>query len=299
MNATFHRRFFPLRPLHRFMALLMLGLCLSSCAIVHRYDDFTGKVVDAETGAPIEGAAVVATYGTVIYTLAGQNGWYLMTQETLTDKEGKFVIPAKFAFTFRLLSTFESSYTLDIFKPGYACTGNYNEGYLKKNPPGQQEVVIDLRRFKTIWERQSQMSCDPWGDGEPEKDYPNFHRLQEEDARELKEILRCKPEIWRFSLISTQGEEAVVMELASGRKFTTRVGAMLNEGWKVINIAPSQMTIEKDGGEYCINRQELRYGGGVIHTPTESLGAPLSEQHKGVSDKTGRPSSEGVSSALR
>lgn len=159
------------------LALLATSLC--SCAMVHHYDDFTGKIVDAETGAPIEGVAVVATYYTVVYTPAGKNGWYLMTQEALTDKEGKFVIPTKTAWTFRPLSTFDPKIHFTIFKPSYDCYTSYSEILLQRAPAGQ-EVVISLLKLKTFKERMDSLSCTP-SVSVPMADYPNLRRLLDEE----------------------------------------------------------------------------------------------------------------------
>lgn len=93
----------------------------SGCAVYHRYGQYYGRVVDAETMKPLEGAAVVAAYYTQLYTPAGAISKYLETQETLTDRNGEFTLPALNALTFRPLQSFEPYARVTIFKPGHGC----------------------------------------------------------------------------------------------------------------------------------------------------------------------------------
>lgn len=51
---------------------------------------FYGKVIDADTKEPIEGAVVLAVYHLTRYTLAGESDFIVDGQEALTDKNGEF-----------------------------------------------------------------------------------------------------------------------------------------------------------------------------------------------------------------
>jgi len=80
---------------------------------------FRGKVIDAETKAPIEGAVVVVIYNT--HTIMGgpAGGWstIIKVKETLTDKSGEFSFPA---YTTVMNPNATDFYTdFIIYKPGY------------------------------------------------------------------------------------------------------------------------------------------------------------------------------------
>lgn len=108
------------RTLRTALVLLALWLC-SGCAFVHRYDAQCGRVFDADTGEPIEGAAVVGLYHTESASPGGDVRRWAATQETVTDAKGEFCLPAKTIFEPRLpLSWFEDYVHVWIFKPPYA-----------------------------------------------------------------------------------------------------------------------------------------------------------------------------------
>lgn len=86
------------------LAVLLLS---SSCAIYHHYDPYYGKVIDTETKEPVEGAVVLAIYYTELYTVAGTVGKYLDARETITGRNGEFMIPSNNTFAFRPLNLFD------------------------------------------------------------------------------------------------------------------------------------------------------------------------------------------------
>ncbi|MGM0403387.1 MAG: hypothetical protein ACQEQN_06700, partial [Thermodesulfobacteriota bacterium] len=80
---------------------------------------YKGKVIDAETGEPIEGVAVVAVYRArnVIGGPAGPNSWEINWKETVTDENGFFHIPS---YTTLVGPNSKEEETRFIFyKPGY------------------------------------------------------------------------------------------------------------------------------------------------------------------------------------
>jgi len=137
--------------------LVMVIFPLSAgCAITNKYDSYYGKVIDAETKEPIEGAAILIVYKTGQYGLAGSVSHFEDAEETLTDKNGEFKIPAKRVNTLRLLSSWEGHPEIRIFKPGYGCypmhkdvTPKFDYGSL----PSEQHVIIKLPLLKTKEER--------------------------------------------------------------------------------------------------------------------------------------------------
>lgn len=87
--------------------------------------EFKGKVIDAETKKPIEGAVVVAIYNKypIISGPGGGSESIMDIKEILTDAKGEFYLPS---YT-TLIQPFsvEGSATFIIFKPGY---GSFPDG---------------------------------------------------------------------------------------------------------------------------------------------------------------------------
>lgn len=68
-------------------------LFLPACAYPIRYDGpYEGKVVDAETGQPIEGVVVLGTWDRETPTAGGAFHRFYDAMETVTDKNGEFKI---------------------------------------------------------------------------------------------------------------------------------------------------------------------------------------------------------------
>jgi hypothetical protein len=98
--------------------------------LIYHKPEFKGKVVDAETKLPIEGAVVVVVYNKTTMGLgAGTISSIINVRETLTDKDGMFRIPS---YT-TLIQPFSwpSSASFIIFKPSY---GNFPDQRIY--PPG-------------------------------------------------------------------------------------------------------------------------------------------------------------------
>lgn len=111
-----------------FFSILFTMLPLTACAYMPlRYsaDRIGGIVVDAETDQPIEGAVVIAHWNvTKMHLALGDIGYpsgrNLVWLEAVTDKEGKYLIPAwgpKFVSPLESMSGRDSH--LAIFKSGY------------------------------------------------------------------------------------------------------------------------------------------------------------------------------------
>lgn len=103
------------------LAAGMLVLYISSgCMYVIRYDGaYEGRVVDADTREPIEGVVVLGTWSIRHHNVAGGYSEYCDAHETVTDKEGEFIIPGQ---GLRFLSNLEPV-SLLIFKAGYTYDG--------------------------------------------------------------------------------------------------------------------------------------------------------------------------------
>ena len=78
---------------------------------------FTGRVIDAETIEPIEGAVVVAVYSKTSIGIAHSTSIDIKVKETLTGKDGEFYIPSYTTVIDPL--SWEEWVTFIIYKPGY------------------------------------------------------------------------------------------------------------------------------------------------------------------------------------
>lgn len=102
------------RLLHWICLACILLVC-AGCVLARIDGPYKGRVIDAETSRPIEGAVVSATWYKVEATPAGGVSTYYDSYEMLTDKNGEFSIPGKGLLVF----TEVRDITLSIFKAGY------------------------------------------------------------------------------------------------------------------------------------------------------------------------------------
>ena len=86
--------------------------------LIYHKPEFRGRVIDAETKKPIEGAVVVVVYykWRIVGHVGGGNVKSLDARETLTDSRGEFYFPSYNAFT---PGSREDVVEFIIFKPGY------------------------------------------------------------------------------------------------------------------------------------------------------------------------------------
>ena len=104
------------------MKIILNWLCLacvvfvcSGCVLARIDGPYEGRVIDAETNQPIEGAVVNATWFKEEATPAGSVSTYHDSYEILTDKNGDFHIPGKGL----LVLTEIRDMDLSIFKASY------------------------------------------------------------------------------------------------------------------------------------------------------------------------------------
>lgn len=172
--------------LNRFLLIAALVFA-SGCTVTNKYEPYMGKVIDGETKQPIEGAAVLIVYYFQHFGLAGSVTDFADAQETLTDKNGEFRIPAIRLYKFSLLSGWERYPGVTVFKPGYGCYP-WHKGAASshRDPnrmilhgevpsyslPSEKHVTIELPRLKTREERLRNQSCFPVS--VPDKKMPQF-----------------------------------------------------------------------------------------------------------------------------
>ena len=132
-----------------FAMALLLAFSSSSFAIwpfgVYRFDAISGTVLDKETRKPIEGVVVLGHWGLEGNTL--MNSYYagpLVVKETMTDKDGKFMIPASVATDVHKRGHFNSERYPEIafFKSGYDFVVYRHNG---KEPLRPNEVYNTLK----------------------------------------------------------------------------------------------------------------------------------------------------------
>ncbi len=104
------------RPFHGLLlclCVIYVLLCSTTEAVA-----WIGKVVDKDTGEPVEGVAIIRSwYETIALPPHGYSN-LLAVKETLTDKNGRFMIPAEFYIPVPIFRQVEERSTL-IYKPGY------------------------------------------------------------------------------------------------------------------------------------------------------------------------------------
>ena len=101
--------------------VITLSLCIPAHAswLIYHKPEFKGKVIDAETKEPIEGAVMVAMYGKHSL-ISGPGGGYssvIKVKEVLTDKYGEFYFPSY--TTIIQPNSIEDYVQFIIYKPEY------------------------------------------------------------------------------------------------------------------------------------------------------------------------------------
>ena len=124
--------------------------------MIYHKPAFKGKVIDAETKEPIEGAVVVVVYHKTSMGIAHSYSVIINVRETLTDKNGEFYITS-YTTLIQPLS-WENMANFIIFKPGY---GNF---------PAYQKVPsgIKPKDEQTFFSRDvgKEGELEMWVDGE-------------------------------------------------------------------------------------------------------------------------------------
>lgn len=145
-----------------FLFVIFILIASPGCAIYHHYGEYYGKVVDAETKEPLEGAVVLAEYITWQWgSPGGEVPSFLDAQEAVTDKNGEFKIPALKAFAFRPLNTFNHNPYFMIFKPRYKCYEGSVKFYPNYTLPVDTNVFIEMQELRTKEERLKNTGCYP------------------------------------------------------------------------------------------------------------------------------------------
>ncbi len=136
------------------------------------FEDYKGKVIDADTKEPIEGAVVAAIWTREVKHFNVTDEIFKKTRETLTDKNGEFSIKPYHHYSLRPLSKLWLRWV--IFKPGY---GSFSPGRYPRHPKVKPKgispngltskifspyTVVELPKLKTRRERRKYLIDPPW-----------------------------------------------------------------------------------------------------------------------------------------
>jgi hypothetical protein len=190
--------------MNRKIFFIMLAACFILMAsdshagwLIYHKPEYKGKVIDAETKAPIEGAVVA------VYYMKGNLGgttYVIHTKEALTDQNGEFVIPS--------YTTLIAPYSIEddaefiIYKPGYGMHSDIcpfesinSEKFFSKEKAGAKGElkwfgkiisftygILELSELKTARQRVNAIPSPPGIYAS--KNFPLLYKLiNEENAR--------------------------------------------------------------------------------------------------------------------
>lgn len=144
------------------ISILFLTLTLSAASshalwwMVYHKPEFKGKVIDAETKEPIEGAVVVAVYEKKSIGIAESYSVVINVKEVLTDKNGEFNIPS---YT-TIIQPLSWEYDVDfiIFKPSYGSFPNWRI----QPPKGMQTQKATPTSFEDFFSSDYGMEKELW-----------------------------------------------------------------------------------------------------------------------------------------
>jgi hypothetical protein len=183
-------------------AVLVLGVILLITGAFGKEKTFHGRVIDADTKEPIEGAAVVIHWVEARATVAGESTRFKDVKEVLTDKDGKWSITGPEGsqgddltayFTFFTGIHYTRKPDFIIFKPGYCSypAGLSIEACKEIKFTGTGETIagktLELPKMQKIINREDRLKAMPApvaGEGSIQKQ-KEFLRLLNEESRYL------------------------------------------------------------------------------------------------------------------
>ena len=147
------------------MVLMCISVLAVGCSNVKTYGPYQGKVIDAETKAPLEGAAVLVVFYANEPGPAGSISHFADALETVTDKNGEFRIPENKVVPEKKRYFLGSHGYFTIFKPEYGGYPNHKDVKPMFVPngmlPPKEPVIIELPRLTAKDERLENQRCEP------------------------------------------------------------------------------------------------------------------------------------------
>jgi len=164
------------------LAFILSLIFLTSCYAARIDGPYEGKVVDANTGQPIEGVVVLGTWYREIVTPGGATHKFYDAMETVTDKDGEFRIKGLGL----LVASNVIPMNVIIFKAGYEYeSGSWSslkEGLFTENITWDGAKAIIALKKLTLEERKKRGT-------------PPFAAPEERMKLMLKEIYQERREI--------------------------------------------------------------------------------------------------------
>ncbi len=154
---------------------------------------YKGKVIELDTGKPIEGAVVAGSW--YLETVIGWP-WFCDAVETTTDKKGEFILPRAWCISLWPIARLSIPGEEVVFKPGYFSYPPLGSDQEKRrsympNFTGQeftdknQYYIIELGRPKTREERESTYDSVGISEDKARKRFPMLLKLLNEERRKL------------------------------------------------------------------------------------------------------------------
>ncbi len=158
-----HKKEVALRIKKFLIAIVALFAVLAAINMTHQFGPFMGKVVDAETGEPIEGAAVLISFYIETGTMGGTVYTFLDAVETLTDSQGEFRFAPKRINRFHIFSSWSDDCQISIFKPGYSAYPGHSQAYSSWEKahswfiPEDKNITYYLKRLYSLEEKKNNL----------------------------------------------------------------------------------------------------------------------------------------------
>jgi hypothetical protein len=184
--------------------ILILNTSQSFASLVYQKPEFRGRVIDAETKEPIEGAVVVVEYNKLTHGIEN-NISVTSAKETLTDKNGDFYFPSYTTIMGPLSEEHFASFI--IYKPGYDSRRATIIGSTYYPSPVHEEIffskgigvtgefegnkvtfgIVELPKAKTREERLRAMQTAPTDApaGKRAEELPLLYKAINEERRRL------------------------------------------------------------------------------------------------------------------
>lgn len=182
------------------ITVFLIAILCFNCSYALAAGPWKGKVIDAETKEPIEGAVVLAVWDRNYRTPTGGSSYFYEAKEVLTDKEGRFEIPSYTPINLLPLISYIEGPFFTIFKPGYGSLPMGLWNFFTGAVVESKEIelygkryrlatgLIELPPLKTREERRM-VGASPMGDKKDWKKQKQFIKL----LREEWEYLTGKP----------------------------------------------------------------------------------------------------------
>ncbi len=176
-----------MRSLKLTLIIVFIATVLCGCAITHKFGPYYGKVVDVQTGEPIEGAVVLLGFFTRGGSVGGTLTYLIDAVEAVSDAGGDFRIPSKRITGFKLLQLWDSRCRATVFKPGFGSYPLHKGTYAEPvcNPfwtlYENTHMTVYLPKLLTRNERMENLSKIRTPAGITNDLMPNLLRLKTEE----------------------------------------------------------------------------------------------------------------------